>query len=75
MLNNEIFTSPEKCISECDKQIEFAKNLINYLEQYMKQLEIIKSMANSAKTFHDSSPYNIMMQFMEQFNKKPEDNK
>ena len=42
MFNNEMFTSPDKCISECLKQIEFSNNLITYLQQYIVQLETMK---------------------------------
>lgn len=64
MINNEIFTSPEKCIEECDKQISFATNMIAYLEQYKVQLEAMKTMANSAKMLKDVNPLNMMNQFM-----------
>jgi hypothetical protein len=66
--NNEMFTSPEKCISECDKQIEFANNLIIYLQQYIKQLEAMKVMAQSAKAFQEVNPFKMMMQFVESMN-------
>lgn len=65
MLNNEMFTSPDKCIEECDKQINFAKNLITYLEQYTLQMEGMKTMANSAKALQDVNPLNLMNKFMD----------
>ncbi len=65
MFNNEIFTSPDKCIEECDKQINFAKNLITYLEQYKMQMEAMKTMANSAKALQDVNPLNMMNKFMD----------
>ena len=65
MLNNEMFTSPEKCIEECDKQINFSKNLIVYLEQYSRQMEAMKTMANSAKSLQDVNPLNLMNKFMD----------
>lgn len=65
MINNEIFTSPEKCIEECDKQIIFADNMIVYLEQYKVQLETIKTMANSAKMLKDVNPFTMMNKFMD----------
>lgn len=65
MFNNEMFTSPDKCIEECDKQINFAKNLIAYLEQYKMQMEAMKTMANSAKALQDVNPLNMMNKFME----------
>ena len=68
--NNEMFSSPQKCIEECEKQIEFSKGIINYLEQYIKQMESIKLMAESTKALQDVNPLNIMWQMM---NKK--DNK
>ena len=43
MFNNEMFTSPDKCISECEKQIEFSNNLITYLQQYIVQFETMKN--------------------------------
>lgn len=64
MFNNEIFTSPEKCIEECDKQIEFSSHLIKYLQQYIQQLEAMKALASSAKAFQDVNPLNIMMQML-----------
>lgn len=64
MFSNEMFTSPEKCIAECDKQIEFATNLCKYLEQYIKQLETMKVMATSAKALQDANPFNLMFQQM-----------
>ena len=63
-INNEIFTSPEKCINECNKQIEFSSGIISYLEQYIKQLESIKVMAESTKKMQEINPLNIMMQMM-----------
>lgn len=71
--NNEIFTSPDKCIEECDKQIEFANNIINYLQQYVKQLESIKSIAGSTKALQQMNPLNMMMDFINSQNKKKED--
>ncbi len=71
--NNEIFTSPDKCIEECDKQIEFANNIINYLQQYVKQLESIKSIAGSTKALQQINPLNMMMDFINSQNKKKED--
>ncbi|MDD3265575.1 MAG: hypothetical protein PHC75_00160 [Burkholderiales bacterium] len=65
MINNEIFTSPEKCIEECDKQISFASNMIVYLEQYKVQLETMKTMANSAKMLKDVNPFTMMNKFMD----------
>ncbi len=65
MINNEIFTSPEKCIEECDKQISFADNMIVYLEQYKVQLETMKTMANSAKMLKDVNPFTMMNKFMD----------
>lgn len=65
MFNNEMFTSPDKCIEECDKQIAFAKNLITYLEQYKMQMEAMKTMANSAKALQDVNPINMMTKFMD----------
>lgn len=65
MFNNEMFTSPEKCIEECDKQISFATNLITYLEQYKMQMEAMKTMANSAKALQDVNPLNMMNKFMD----------
>lgn len=65
MINNEIFTSPEKCIEECDKQISFANNMIVYLEQYKVQLETMKTMANSAKMLKDVNPFTMMNKFMD----------
>ena len=70
MFNNEMFISPEKCISECNNQIEFASNLIKYLEQYIKQLEAMKNMAQSAKTLQDVNPFKFMMQFADFMNNK-----
>ena len=70
MINNEMFTSPDKCIQECDKQIKFAKSLITYLEQYITQLETMKTMANSAKTLQDANPFKYMLQFMEALSSK-----
>ena len=75
MLNNEMFTSPDKCISECEKQIEFANNLITYLQQYIVQMETMKNMANSAKAFQDVNPVNMMLQFMDYMQKSPKDDK
>ncbi|MBX9598473.1 MAG: hypothetical protein K2X04_07845 [Burkholderiales bacterium] len=75
MLNNEMFTSPDKCISECEKQIEFANNLITYLQQYIVQMETMKNMANSAKAFQDVNPVNMMLQFMDYMQKNPKDDK
>lgn len=72
MINNEIFTSPDKCIVECQKQIEFSRNLIAYLEQYVQQLETMKTLANSAKALQDVNPFTMMFQFMEQLNKPKE---
>ncbi len=71
--NNEIFTSPDKCIEECDKQIEFANNIINFLQQYVKQLESIKSIAGSTKALQQMNPLNMMMDFINSQNKKKED--
>ncbi|AUR50895.1 hypothetical protein [Aquella oligotrophica] len=71
--NNEIFTSPDKCIEECDKQIEFANNIINYLQQYVKQIESIKSIAGSTKALQQMNPLNMMMDFINSQNKKKED--
>lgn len=65
MFNNEMFTSPDKCIEECDKQISFAKNMMAYLEQYKMQMEAMKTMANSAKALQDVNPLNMMNKFME----------
>lgn len=65
MFNNEMFTSPDKCIEECDKQIAFAKNMMAYLEQYKMQMEAMKTMANSAKALQDVNPLNMMNKFME----------
>ncbi len=65
MFNNEMFTSPEKCIEECEKQISFANNLITYLEQYKMQMEAMKTMANSAKALQDVNPLNMMNKFMD----------
>ncbi len=65
MFNNEMFTSPDKCIEECDKQINFAKNLMNYLEQYKMQMEAMKTMANSTKALQDVNPLNMMNKFMD----------
>ena len=65
MFNNEMFTSPEKCIEECDKQINFAKNMMIYLEQYKMQMEAMKTMANSAKALQDVNPLNMMNKFMD----------
>lgn len=65
MINNEIFTSPEKCIEECDKQLSFATNMIAYLEQYKTQLETMKAMANSAKMLKDVNPFTMMNKFMD----------
>lgn len=65
MINNEIFTSPEKCIEECDKQLSFANNMIVYLEQYKVQLETMKTMANSAKMLKDVNPFTMMNKFMD----------
>jgi hypothetical protein len=64
-LNNEIFSSPDKCIEECDKQINFANNLIIYLEQYKVQLETMKTMANSAKVLQEANPFMMMGKFIE----------
>lgn len=61
-VNNEMFTSPEKCISECDKQIAFAKGIITHLEQYIVQLESIKLMAESTKKIQDINPFGTMLQ-------------
>ncbi len=72
MFSNEIFTSPEKCIAECDKQIEFANNLIQYLEQYIQQLQTMKSMASSAKALQEANPFNLIMQMMGSNKKEPE---
>lgn len=70
-VNNEMFTSPEKCISECDKQIAFAKGIISHLEQYIVQLESIKMMAESTKKIQDINPFSSMMQqFMNNNTKK-----
>ena len=69
MFKNEMFTSPEKCISECNKQIEFAQNIIVYLQQYIQQMEGLKLMASSAKAFSDANPFNIMLQMMEKITK------
>ena len=71
--NNEIFTSPDKCIEECDKQIEFANNIITYLQQYATQLESIKSIAGSTKALQQMNPLNMMMDFINSQNKKKED--
>ena len=71
--NNEIFTSPDKCIEECDKQIEFSNNIINYLQQYVKQLESMKSIAGSTKALQQMNPLNMMMDFINNQNKKKED--
>lgn len=65
MFNNEIFTSPDKCIEECDKQIEFAKGMMIYLEQYINQMQAIKTMASSAKALQEVNPFNMMNNFME----------
>ena len=75
MFNNEMFTSPDKCISECEKQIEFSNNLIIYLQQYIVQLETMKNMANSAKALQDVNPVNMMLQFMDYMQKKPKEDK
>lgn len=75
MFNNEMFTTPDKCISECEKQIEFANNLISYLQQYIIQMETMKNMANSAKAFQDVNPVNLMLQFMDYMQKNPKDGK
>jgi hypothetical protein len=71
-INNEVFTSPEKCINECEKQIEFSKGIISYLEQYIIQLESIKTMAESAKKIQEINPLNAMLQMMN-MNKKKDD--
>ena len=65
MLNNEIKKKKKKCIEECDKQINFSKNLIVYLEQYVRQMEAMKTMANSAKSLQDVNPLNLMNKFMD----------
>ena len=75
MFNNEMFTSPDKCISEGEKQIEFSNNLITYLQQYIVQLETMKNMANSAKAFQDVNPVNMMLQFMDYMQKAPKEDK
>jgi hypothetical protein len=82
MFDPEILTSPDKYINECDKQINFAHHLIDYLQQYIKQLEAMKTMALSAKTLQEANPLNYMMQFFAQLNDsaaikkdKPKDNK
>ena len=71
--NNEIFTSPDKCIEECNKQIEFANNIINYLQQYVKQLESINPIPGSTKALQQMNPLNMMMDFINSQNKKKED--
>lgn len=68
MFNNEMFTSPDKCIEECEKQISFANNLITYLEQYKMQMEAMKTMANSAKALQEVNPINMMNKFMDFMN-------
>lgn len=65
MFNNEMFTSPDKCIEECEKQISFANNLITYLEQYKMQMEAMKTMANSAKALQEVNPITMMNKFMD----------
>lgn len=69
MFNNDMFSSPEKCIQECDKQIEFSKNLLNYLQQYIQQMEALKTMASSAKVFAEANPLNVMLQMMKNVTK------
>lgn len=68
MFNNEMFTSPDKCIEECEKQISFANNLITYLEQYKMQMEAMKTMANSAKALQEVNPLSMMNKFMDFMN-------
>jgi len=71
--NTEMFTSPDKCIEECNKQIDFATNIINYLQQYVKQLESIKTIAQSTKSLQQINPLSMMMEFMNSQNKKKDE--